>query len=70
MGQGEDKPSPLLYTMLRLRSACIVGATACPRPGGAKNEMYTLRTIPYIFCVAYAILMGSYAGQLCHTNET
>src|SRR2546425_10730567 len=32
--QGEDKPSPLLWTMLR-PARSIVGAMACPRPAWA-----------------------------------
>src|SRR2546427_12985382 len=36
--QGEDKPSPLLWTMLR-PARSIVGAMACPRPARATASL-------------------------------
>src|SRR5436305_1850047 len=52
--QGEDKPSPLLWTTWR-PARSIVGAMACPRPGAHA----TIVRAPGDFCSIHLLTQGN-----------
>ncbi len=51
--QGEDKPSPLLWTALARRCVGIVGAMACPRPAAVALAIFQVKLLLHTVDVTY-----------------